>query len=208
MKIVFSFDMDDTLVNTRKEIYNLAMQYCLMNDLNNYFVELTDKLKAGEPVSALSLDIKELIDKEVIAKRTYLSTAEPSEICNQELKNTLGALRNELEGVKIVICSHRGNNKEAFMSTYRWLEDNNILDYFDMIHSIDNTVHKDKIKFLKGTYPEHEVILVDDNPYSDDKNSVLIYDKINRYKKYEEFLTYTDSSDIFKLLRSKINNYK
>lgn len=83
------------------------------------------------------------------------------------------------------------------MSTYRWLENKGLLDYFDMIHSIDNQVHKDKIKFLKATYPDHRILLVDDNPYSDDKESVIIYDKINKNKKYEGFEICNNPNDIF-----------
>ncbi len=197
MKIVLAFDMDDTLVNTRKEIYKLAILHCVTNGLNDLFPKFVNALWSGVAVSELSTEMKEIIDKEVIAKRVYLDSAERSYFCSDELVSLLKDVRNADNEVKIVICSHRGNNKEAFMSTYRWLENKGLLDYFDMIHSIDNQVHKDKIKFLKATYPDHRILLVDDNPYSDDKESVIIYDKINKNKKYEGFEICNNPNDIF-----------
>ena len=86
---------------------------------------------------------------------------------------------------RMVICTHRGNNVSAWMSTYNWLNNHDVLDKFDMIHSLDNRINKDKINFLKGAYPNSKIVLFDDNPHSRDLESVIIYNEINLYKKYE-----------------------
>lgn len=201
MKTVLAFDMDDTLVDTRMEVFKLAYRYCLSKKLDVFCHELKDKFQKEIPVNLLSKELRSLIDKEVIAKREYLRSASRSSFCDISLENLLIDLRNGGGEIKIVICTHRGNNKEAFMSTYSWLEDEGILEYFDMIHTIDNKVHKDKIQFLKGTYPDHKVILVDDDPHTEDKESVLIFDKINKHKKYEGFVTCSRPADILPWLK-------
>lgn len=154
--VVVAFDMDDTLVKTTCEVERLYKLYCENN-------------KVGERSK------EEIINKEVIEKRVYMDSAEPTELF-YDLKKYLGDLREKYkDSLKVVICSHRGDNTSAWLSSFNWLLKHELMDDIDMIHSINSVNNKDKLKYLEGVYPYSEIILVDDNPFGS-KNEIREYD--------------------------------
>lgn len=170
---VLAFDMDDTLCNTHKEVHKRVLDYCL----NNLYVNEATYLAENPDVhfSDYEGQLKEITLGEVIMKRTYMDTAEPTELFNN-LDWLFKNLREKFgKSIKIVICSHRGDNIDAWMSTYNYLKSNGIVDQFDMIHSIDSRINKNKLEYLERMYPESKILLVDDNPFGS-KNEIKEFD--------------------------------
>lgn len=203
--IVLAFDMDNTICDTNSEVLKLITEFCIKN--NSVEMEYLIENK-GLSVSYFKGKIVDLINKEVIEKRVYMDTAKPSGLVgeNNELKDLLLRLKKEVGGIKIVVCTHRGDNVSAWMSTYNYLVKHDLIDCFDMIHSINHINNKNKIDFLKGYYKESEILLVDDNPFGsksrvyDYCKEVLIYGEIDNFDGYCNQNFYKGHEDLFKIV--------
>ncbi|WNV45779.1 haloacid dehydrogenase [Aeromonas phage AerS_266] len=198
--MILAFDMDDTLCNTHNEVYKRTLHYCLNNFLLEESVWLTENPFVH--FSDYTGDLKQIVLKEVIEKREYMNEAQPSEL----LRNLVGVLDGARvhfgNSIKIVICTHRGDNIEAWMSTYNYLKKHGLENKFDMIHSIDHEINKDKLGYLEKMYPSSRILLIDDNPFGS-KNEVrgfdsrvLMYNEVTSYKCHMNQAAYLNHIDL------------
>lgn len=209
-KLVLAFDMDNTLCETDQSILNRAITHCKWRDLDNELREFKECLPGG--LNTLSPECLAIIQEEVIEKRFYMEDAAPSSICdNLEFLDSLYELE-KLPDVKVVICTHRGDNISAWLSTHRWLDKYLLVNQFNMIHSINHVLNKDKVAYLKSVYPEHKVLLVDDNPFGststvrDKCDSVLIYDGIVSLPCHENQDKFVSMKDLVEKIRGIISD--
>lgn len=203
---ILAFDMDNTFTNTSARINVEAVKagYKLgREDILDFLAETT------LPVCKYPDWVNKFIYDNVIIKRTYMDKVSPTELFNgiKEIVEVAKMLREDL---KCVICTHRGNNTSAWMSTYNWLNEREMIEtnIIDMIHSISHVEQKNKIEYLKLMYPGEPILLVDDNPFGSTSTvhkrseEVLIYDRIDKFDGYANQDVFIDHQD---LLRRVIN---
>lgn len=207
--LVLAFDMDDTLCNTQSEVYKRTLKYCFDNLLMEEYGFLIEHPEM--PFSDYQGKLKKIMIENIIEKREYMDTPDPTKLM-VKLISELKGLRKYFSGqVKFVICTHRGNNISAWLSTYNYLKRHGIQDDFDMIHSIDFEINKDKLKYLERMYPNSEIILVDDNPFGSKSevrefdSRILIYNEIANYKCHKNQATYLLDFSLFDLIDNKVN---
>lgn len=199
---VIAFDMDNTFTNTSERVNVEAIQEG--HRLGRY--DILDFLaETNLPVCKYPDWVSKFIYDNVIIKRTYMDKANPTELFNG-IKEVIGIAKEFRKDLKSVICTHRGNNTSAWMSTYNWLNNREMIETntIDMIHSISHIDQKNKIEYLKLMYPGEPILLVDDNPFGSTttihefSKEVLIYDKIDKFDGYINQDTYTDHKDLVK----------
>lgn len=200
-KIVLAFDMDNTVCDTNGEVLKRFKEYCVERKEMG-MLEYIEK-NEGVSISYWDKEVVKFIEKVVIEKREYMDTPELSEL-GRSLKGLVGDLRGVLkEDLKIVVCTHRGNNVSAWMSTYNYLVKNGLLECFDMIHSISHVDWSNKIEFLKSNYRDSEILLVDDNPFGsksrvyDFCKEVLVYGEYDNFDCYKNQNCYKGCEDLF-----------
>ncbi|UOX39455.1 putative acetyltransferase [Aeromonas phage ZPAH34] len=184
-QVILAFDMDDTLTNTNKEVQKRALDFCLRNLLVDeaVYIKEHEHLSFGD----FNKNVKEIIEREVIEKRVYMDTSEPTDLLF-DIKKYLFDFKQQFKGeLKIVICTHRGDNIDAWMSTYNYLKKYELETLFDMIHSIDCVINNSKLNYLDRMYPGSKIVLVDDNPFGG-KNKIKPFD--SRVVVYKEILSY------------------
>lgn len=207
--MVLAFDMDDTLCNTNGEVYKRTLEYCLGNFMLEEAVYLAEHPRLH--FSNYTGTIKQVASREVIEKRVYMDTARPTKLL-EGLPHLLENVRRKFGNrVKIVICTHRGDNTDAWMSTYNYLKKHEVDGLFDMIHSIDHEVNKDKVGYLERMYPGAMIRLIDDNPFGSKDtprefdSRVLMYNQIVAYKCYMNQASYIDDIDLFSRIASLLD---
>lgn len=183
-KLVLAFDMDNTLVKTDEKVFELAIKFCKENKLKKNEVELITCRKAKGNYDKLNEGTRAIIYDEVISKRTYMDLADGSKLVDDAFGDHLRSIKFLFPEVKVTICTHRGDNGEARMSTFNWLDKKNLIEYFDMIYSISHINNSDKIEFLKSRNEGLMVLLIDDNPFGSSSKirekcgDVLVYDEV------------------------------
>lgn len=197
---ILAFDMDNTFSCTsssiRVEAYTAARE-----------VGRTDIVKflIGTRLAVCKYPdwVSEFIYENVIVKRVYMDLADETKLF-EGIKEVIETAKKSREDLKVVICTHRGNNTSAWMSTYNWLNERDMIEtnMIDMIHSISHVEQKDKIAYLKAMYPGEPILLVDDNPLGststihDYCKEVLIYDEIDKFDGYVNQDRFTDHKDL------------
>lgn len=197
---ILAFDMDNTFTNTsaRVNVEAVKAAYKLGRDDILDFLAETDL-----PVCKYPDWVSKFIYENVIIKRTYMDNATETELFKR-IKEVIEMAKEFRKDLKVVICTHRGDNTSAWMSTYNWLDKRDMIEtnMIDMIHSISHVEQKDKIAYLKAMYPGQPILLVDDNPLGststihDHCKEVLIYDAIDKFDGYVNQDRFTDHKDL------------
>lgn len=197
---ILAFDMDNTFTNTsasiRVEAYTAAYE-AGRTDIVQFLVQ------ARMPVCKYPDWVSKFIYENVIIKRIYMDLAEETKLFDG-IKETIKTAKEFRKDLKTVICTHRGDNTSAWMSSYNWLNKRDMIEtgMIDMIHSISHIEQKDKIAYLKAMYPGQPILLVDDNPLGststihDHCKEVLIYDAIDKFDGYVNQDRFTDHKDL------------
>lgn len=200
-ELVLAFDMDDTLCNTQQEVVKRATGFCMNNMLVDEAVHLMEN--PGIAFDRHDGKLGEVILEEVIKKRVYMDTAEPTELM-MNLGWLLERVRKEFAGrIKVVICTHRGDNMEAWLSSYNYLKKCEVEGLVDMIHSIDHEINSNKLDYLERMYPGSRILLVDDNPFGSKSkirpfdSRVLMYDGVMSYDCHINQSTYLGHFDLY-----------
>lgn len=199
---ILAFDMDNTFTKTSAiiivEAYGAAVKL-ERGDVVKFLI--TTEL----PVCKYPDWMSKFIYENVIIKRTYMDYAEETELF-KGIKDVIKIAKEFRKDLKVVICTHRGDNTSAWMSTYNWLNKREMVEtnMIDMIHSISHIEQKDKVAYLKAMYPGKPILLVDDNPLGststihDRCKEVLIYDGIDKFDGYVNQDRFTDHKDLVK----------
>lgn len=199
---IVAFDMDNTFTNTslRVNVEAVKAGYDLgREDILDFLAE------TNLPVCKYPDWVGKFIHDNVIIKRTYMDEATPTELF-KGIKEVIEVAKRFREDLKSVVCTHRGNNTSAWMSTYNWLNKRGMIEtnVIDMIHSISHVEQKNKIEYLKLMYPGETILLVDDNPFGSTSTvhtfskEVLVYDKIDKFDGYVNQDVFTDHKDLVK----------
>lgn len=191
---VLAFDMDNTLCNTSFSVVSQAIQEAYKQNNQNILDYLSDNF-LNKPVCHFDEWVKTFLYDNVISKRTYMDNAKPTRLFgdNGEIKEWVLKTKEINKDLKVVICTHRGDNVSAWMSTYNWLNERGMMEegVIDFIHSINHVRQSNKIEYLKGFYQTDKIILVDDNPFGSTSvvrekcHNVVIYDRIDKFKSHE-----------------------
>lgn len=185
---ILAFDMDNTFTKTSLRINVeavIAARDLGREDILDFLAET--KL----PVCKYPDWVGKFIYENVIVKRTYMDDAKETELF-KGIKEVIRKAKEAKKDLKVVICTHRGNNTSAWMSSYNWLDKREMMEtsMIDMIHSISHIEQKNKIEYLKMMYPGGTILLVDDNPFGststvhERSEEVLIYDEIDKFDGY------------------------
>lgn len=202
MKILLAFDMDNTLVKTDVKVFEMAINYCKVHGKKFELNELIECRDRKGDYNKLSESTKEIIYKEVIEKRVYMDYAEESDIVENHFGGYLKVLKKMYPEVKTAICTHRGDNREARLSTHNWLDKRDLMEEFDAIYSISHKHNSDKIAYLKEKNEGYFVLLVDDNPFGSSSKvrekceNVLVYDGLVSLPCHENQNKFVDMSDV------------
>lgn len=197
---ILAFDMDNTFTNTSMRVNVLSVKAAHELGRN----DILDFLAGTDlPVCKYPEWVSKFIYENVIIKRTYMDEATETELF-KGIKEVIEMAKEFRKDLKAVICTHRGDNTSAWMSTYNWLNKREMIEnnMIDMIHSISHIEHKDKIAYLKAMYPGQPILLVDDNPfgstsrYHDYSKNVLVYDAIDKFDAYVNQDRFTDHKDL------------
>lgn len=197
---VIAFDMDNTFTNTsvRVNVEAVKAAYDLKReDILDFLAE------TSLPVCKYPDWVSKFIYDNVIIKRTYMDKVTPTELF-KGIKEVIETAKGTRKDLKSVICTHRGNNTSAWMSTYNWLNKRGMIEtnLIDMIHSISHIEQKNKIEYLKSMYPGESILLVDDNPFGSTttihefNKDVLVYDKIDKFDGYVNQNVFTSHEDL------------
>lgn len=197
---VLAFDMDNTFTKTSERVNVEAVKagYRLRRD------DILDFLaETNLPVCKYPDWVSKFIYENVIIKRTYMDKAGETELF-KGIREVIEVAKEFRKDLKAVICTHRGNNTSAWMSTYNWLNERDMIEtgMIDMIHSISHVEQKNKIEYLKTMYVGEPVLLVDDNPFGSTSTihehckEVLIYDAIDKFDGYVKQDRFTDHKDL------------
>lgn len=210
-KLVLAFDMDNTLVKTDEKVFELAIKFCRENKLKKNEKELIACRDVKGNYDKLSANTKVIIYDEVISKRVYMDLADGSKLIEDDFGTHLKDIRELFPEVKIVICTHRGDNGEARMSTFNWLDNRNLIAYFDKIYSISHIKNSDKIEFLKSRNEGSIILLVDDNPFGsgskvrDKCDEVLVYDGVVDLPCHENQTKFIDMTELKRKIAILLN---
>lgn len=140
------FDLDDTLVETHKEMKRLLK-------VNHDFVSKEEGYLTPENTDGLL--------SFVLESATFMLTAAPNEEIVRQIENIRAVLNRKV--VSVNICTHRGYHKKAQQYTELMLKDNEL--EFDNVVYLDPKHQPDKMSFLRNLHGEKAVIiLVDDKP--------------------------------------------
>lgn len=196
-----AFDMDNTICNTSESVINKTITAARVTERNDILEFITDESK-NIPVCKYPKWVSEFIYENVIIKRDYMDIAKPTYLVDG-LVSLIEKIRVTNPEIKIIICTHRGDNIDAFMSTYNWLNSNGLIEYFDIIHSISHIRHPNKIDFLKRRYATENFLLVDDNPFGSTSTvrefckNVVIFNEIDKHPSHLNQVIFTDHEDLY-----------
>ncbi len=210
-KLVLSFDMDDTLCSTANFINEKIKEFFKQNDMKE---ELEYVLANEENVSTMLYPawIKKHVDKEIIGPGLYMLEAGKTALCSPFSIGTLEALlEHHGDDIIVSVCSHRGFHPYGEIYTRQWLDENKLLHLFEDIHMLDSSVQPDKVTFLKETYPDHEILLIDDNPMSKHLGEVIphheeivIYDEEHKLDAYVNQTRYQSPKQLSRLIMDRL----
>lgn len=197
-KVLLVLDMDDTLCNTQEEVVirlrRKLYDKAAWDDLKWVYNSVHANRKDGKHSTMLyPPHLRDIINKDIIQEGSYIKTVTPTTLITDGLlTHMLFRLRDLLgKDFKTVIGTHRNGERDVFENTADWLDRVEFSQYIDDIHFINNTQHRNKIDYLKSIYSEHEILLLDDNPFGDlhtvhaPNESVLVYQELCNYDAYK-----------------------
>lgn len=210
-KLVLAFDMDDTLTQTAKYINNTIKRFFADEEMHE---ELEYVVSNENNVSTMCYPdwIKSHIDDRIIGPGLYMLEAGKTALCSPFSIGTLEVLLNQYrDDIIVVVCSHRGFHPYGEVFSRQWLNDNDLLHLFDHIHMLDSSVTPNKIEFLKDHYPDHEILLIDDNPLSKHAGDIIpyheeivIYDNEHRLETYVNQTRYQSPKQLSRLIMDRL----
>lgn len=200
--IVIAVDIDDTVGETGK--YVIADMHVHLHS-NQLFDEL-EYVKKNDHISPLlwSKEMCDLVSKYVIHPGHYMRHIDTTSLIDDGLADMLRGMTNGDWGsyVKSVVCTHRGSQKWGHTNTVDWLEEKRLDRSFSDVHAISSKDYANKLEFLHKTYPQHEVLLLDDNPFGNPHGvmeahpDVLIYDREYSLPSHTNQAIYTGIDDL------------
>lgn len=209
-KVLLVTDMDDTLCDTRAFI--LDRLFTILTAKKD--IEKLEYLEANAdtlPTFLFRRDIRDIIFGEVIVPGNYMVWAKPTQLLTSGYDVLIRELKAEYgDDFTSVICTHRGFTVDGKGRTQYWLERQGVEDCFDEVYSIKSSEYPNKIEYLKALYPEHRILLLDDNPLhtpettADYIKEILIYDGITKLPGYEKQNKFKDLSDLTVIIENLI----
>lgn len=200
-KVLLAFDMDDTFTNTRREIIRGMFNKLTLHKLKT---ELDYVLENKDITPLLWTKVMcNSVFEHVVQYGEFMKTATPSPLMEMGLVDLLNKLLSHNWGPYLtsVVCTHRGFHEDGFGHTDEWLKHHNADGVIQDIHVLNPKDHPNKLNFLRKQYPEHEILLLDDNPFHDPhtvhpySDEVLIYEGIHSlpgYVNQDKFTTLED----------------
>lgn len=200
--LLIAVDLDDTAVGTYDYIYPEIKRFFRKKGMTEELAYVEKMHAAGKTSMMYRKDVSDIVFEEIIKPGHFMRDAEPSLLIQQGFFEAIEALKAHYSYlIKNVICTHRGFKKDGLQLSREWLIKNEGLDLFDEIHSIKSKDHRNKVEFLKSTYPEYEILLLDDNPLGDIETvhppmkELLVYDQINKFDGYVNQRKFTNIDD-------------
>jgi len=197
-KVLLAVDLDDTLCDTQTEVVNRLRQilYGLaqFDDLYDVYRRYHTNLQTGTQSTMLYPEhLRKLINPLIIREGSYVNTVKPTALL------TNGGLRNLVENLRMilgdrftsVVATHRNHEASVQTNTDTWLVNHGARDLFDDLHFIHGGQYANKIAYLKEHYPDHEIVLLDDNPFGDLQSvheynpCVMVYEELCHYDAYQ-----------------------
>lgn len=213
-KIVLAIDLDDTLCDTQAEVVRRLRHYLYDHAM---FDDLKWVYNAIGKISTMMYPphLREIISNRIIKQGDYVKTVLPgSLIATGQLTALFGLLKDFPGEVKTVIATHRYTENEIEANTHGWLTQYEVKPHLHDIHFINGQFHSNKIDFLRERYPEHEILLLDDNPFGQLHHehlyspNVVVYDKLGKYDAYKHQTVFTDIVDLIGLMLSMTQEQK
>lgn len=208
-KVLLAVDLDDTLCDTQTEVV-LRLRERLYGradweELARVYEYYHLNQESGQFSTMLyPQHLRNLITNEVIKPGHYVRTVKPTAL-KDELTHAISFLRASLgESFTAVVATHRSQEQNVRQGTAEWLMAHDAELLFDELHFIDSQAHANKIAYLKHRFPEHEILLLDDNPFGDPRTihphdpAVLVYDKLCNYLGYQHQNRFTTTSSLIK----------
>lgn len=191
-RILLALDMDDTVADTNNYIADWLINYYEESGLEHLADQVRDLQYEGKTTMQLTGGHREVVSTLIMPSGRFMVDSKPSEIVRKGLFSYLRDFIKDNEHIEItvVVCTHRGFHKKGEEYTDRWLEDNTWYYPVTKLHVIDPAEHLDKIKYLKEQYPEHQVIIFDDNPMGKPTEvlpyhpELIVYTEIAEYPEY------------------------
>jgi hypothetical protein len=211
-KLVLALDMDDNLCNTQEDIIYRLIGILTERKMTTQLHWVMDN-KNTVSTMLYPEELRNIITEDIIKTGQYIHSAKPTCLVGPEyeLSMTLARLKIKFgDYLKTCICTHRGERPGVMEGTAGWLKTHRLDGEVKVIHSINPSVHRNKVTFLKATYPGHRVLLLDDNPFGDLKTihpyepSVLVYDKLNNFEAYQLQNKYQSREHLDELITSLI----
>lgn len=197
-KVLLALDMDDTLCDTQEEVVirlrRKLYDTAAWDDLKWVYDSVHANRKHGTHSTMLyPPHLRDIINKEIIQEGGYVKTVKPTKlITDGEFVKMLYRLRDVLaDDLTTVIATHRNNEQEVYQGTVDWLDGVDFSKHLNDLHFIDSREYGNKIEYLKLLYPEHEILLLDDNPFGNlqtvhhPHESVLVYEGLCTYDAYK-----------------------
>lgn len=211
--VLLALDMDDNLCDTNAFINDsLISHFKRKGQLDR--VNQVKELALQMSTFLYPEDLRELIWELVIKPGHFMRQAVPTELATGTLFSKLRQLANGSNNrLKVVVCTHRGFHEHAWSNTKYWLGLHVTPGLITNIHAIKSGEYPNKLDFLQQTYPEYEIVLLDDNPFHDKTKvyehdpRVVIYDQINRFDTYSAQRTYRGPTDLANHLANKLGLY-
>lgn len=200
-KVTLAFDMDDTLCLTGEYI-NLGLNFVAQRVNKPELAEFVRVNKDHISTMLYPPEIKKYVDNFIIGPGDYMLDAKPSELMETNIIQRLASRYKDHE-VTLVVCSHRGFHQYGEIYTRVWLDKYGVAHHFDEIHMLDGKVYPNKMDFLKKTYPDSHIVLVDDNPLHDftkeheKVEGIVIYDWVHQFPGYKHQDRYNSMTQFF-----------
>lgn len=197
-KVLLALDMDDTLTNTQEEVViqlrRKLYDRAAWDDLKWVYDSVHANRKDGLHSTMLYPEhLRQIINKEIIRVGEYVNTVKPTSlITDGKLAQLIVSLKAKLgDDFTAIIATHRNHEENVKQGTHDWLGNVDFAKHLDGVHFIDGRKHGNKIQYLKSLFPEHEILLLDDNPFGDlhtvheFNESVLVYEGLCNYEAYQ-----------------------
>lgn len=208
-KVLLAIDMDDTMTDTQEEVV-LRLRRKLYDradwdSLKWVYESVNANRKDGLHSTMLYPEhLRQIINKEIIREGSYVRTVKPTKlITDGQLIKMLYRLKDVLaEDLTTIVATHRGVENGVKENTVDWLDRYDVSRHLDDVHFIHSGKHSNKIDFLKSLFPDHEILLLDDNPFGDlqtvhaPNESVLVYQELCKYEAYKHQNKFTSINSL------------
>lgn len=208
--VLLALDMDDNFCDTNSYINHTLITYFTRHGMTER-VKQVKELSLYKSTFYYPEDLREYIWTLAIEPGHFMRDAVPTDLVTGTLFSKLRQTMNASGGrLKNVICTHRGFHKDAKPNTQYWLDNHTPRGLISDVHAIKSADYPNKLDFLQEVYPEHNVILLDDNPFhikdvvQPHDPRVVVYDQINRFSGYANQRTYRGPQDLINLINNKL----